>query len=493
MKKALLTMMCLFAMMATSRSIMAQEVTITLTPGWSWIGFPGTDTLDLATAFGSFTPMEGDVIKSKNAVSSYISYGSYNMWYGTLNTLEPGKGYMYKSNRTEPVTLTFQVQPSTSQVVVTTSEPTDITAASVVVGGTVTLPEGSHIFLSGVCWGTDQMPTVDDNHTSDGSGTNDFTTSLMGLTSNTTYYVRAYVVTDFGLAYGEERSFTTLDYSGNVPEGAIDGLFSVSATQQVYFSQGNLQYKAIDSLWRFAENQFDYIGDANSHISQFYDGWIDLFGWGTSGFDHGANCYQPWSRSSNYVDYYAYGSWNKNLSDQSGQADWGCNAISNGGNQENQWRTLSQSEWNYVLFGRNTTSGIRFAKATIRELIIDTISNDTVFNNVHGIVLLPDNWSESAYILNDANVSGAPYETNIILDNMWQYIETVGAVFLPAAGTRNGFSNVLYANSYGYYWSTTYDDSRYACFLSFSDHFVYSNDSFYRFFGRSVRLVSNAE
>ena len=479
MKKALLTMMCLVAMMAASTNSKAQQVTITLTPGWSWIGFPGTDTLDLATAFGTFTPMEGDVIKSKNAVSSYISYGSYNMWYGTLTTLEPGKGYMYKSNRTEPVTLTFQVQPSTSQVVVTTSEPTDITAASVVVGGTVTLPEGSHIFLSGVCWGTNQMPTVDDNHTSDGGSTNDFTTSLIGLTSNTTYYVRAYVVSDYGLAYGDEQSFTTLDYSGNVPEGAIDGLFSVSATQQVYFSKGNLQYKAIDNLWRFAENQFDYIGDANSHISQYYDGWIDLFGWGTSGFNHGANCYQPWSRSSNYVDYYAYGSWNKNLSDQSGQADWGYNSISNGGSQENLWRTLSQSEWDYVLFNRNTITGIRFAKATV--------------NNVHGIVLLPDNWNDSTFVWNDANEGGAPYETNMITDSMWEDIEVLGAVFLPAAGNRNGNSNVLYSNSYGYYWSTTYGNNRYAYSMDFSDNSIDSEGGFYRFFGRSVRLVSNAE
>ena len=416
-------------------------------------------------------------------------------WRGNISQFYPGYGYMYKSTRTEPVTVTFNVQQHNLQVVVTTSAPTDITASSAVVGSTVVIDDGNHIYARGVCFNTMQMPTVDDNHTVDGTGTGSFSTTLIGLTPSNTYYVRAYVVTDYGLVYGEEQSFTTLEISGIVPEGAIDGLFSVSAMQQVYFSQGNLQYQHQDSvgIWRFAENQYDYIGNANSHISQSYSGWIDLFGWGTSGYNHGGNCYQPWSTSSNYADYYAYGVWNKNLSDENGTADWGCNAISNGGNQENQWRTLSQAEWNYVLFGRNTTSGIRFAKATIRELIIDTISNDTVFNNVHGIVLLPDNWSESAYILNDVNVSGAPYETNIILDNMWQYIESVGAVFLPAAGDRNGFSNILYPNQMGYYWSTTYDDSRYACFLTFTDHSVNPNDSFYRFFGRSVRLVSDAE
>lgn len=475
MKKVLLTLMCMAAMMAASRSIMAQEVTITISPGWNWISYPRADTMELTTAMGTFTPAEGDMIKSRYGFSEYYE----NEWFGNLQQFYPGLGYHYRSNRTEPVTLTFQMQQSISQVVVTTSEPTDITATSVVVGGTVTPPEGSHIFLSGVCWGTNQMPTVDDNHTSDGGSTNDFTTSLIGLTSNTTYYVRAYVVSDYGLAYGDEQSFTTLDYSGNVPEGAIDGLFSVSATQQVYFSKGNLQYKAIDNLWRFAENQFDYIGNANSHISQYYDGWIDLFGWGTSGFNHGANCYQPWSRSSNYVDYYAYGSWNKNLSDQSGQADWGYNSISNGDSQENLWRTLSQSEWDYVLFNRNTVTGIRFAKATV--------------NNVHGIVLLPDNWNDSTFVWNDANEGGAPYETNMITDSMWEDIGVLGAVFLPAAGNRNGNSNVLYSNSYGYYWSTTYGNNRYAYSMDFSDNSIDSEGGFYRFFGRSVRLVSNAE
>ena len=57
--------------------------------------------------------------------------------------------------------------------------------------------------------------------------------------------------------------------------------FSVSATEQVTFSKGNLQYHPAKKQWRFAEHQTDYIGDANRNISSTYDGWIDLFGWGT--------------------------------------------------------------------------------------------------------------------------------------------------------------------------------------------------------------------
>ena len=475
MKKVLFTLVCLLAMMAAGTSLKAQEITITLNPGFTWISYLGTEPQDFSTVLGSFTPTVGDIILSQGGSATYLANGQ---WRGSISQFYPGYGYMYKSNRTEPVTLTFNMQQPALQVVVTTSEPTGITSSNAVVGGSVTVDEGNYVYARGVCWGMVQMPTVNGNHTSDGIGTGTFATTLIGLTPSTTYYIRAYVITNYGLAYGEEQSFTTLDSgSSSVPEGALDGLFSVNATQQVYFSQGNLQYyrDTITETWRFAENQYDYIGNDNSN----WNGWKDLFGWGTSGYDHGANCYQPWSRSTNYSDYYAYGNWNSNLSDQSGMADWGYNAISNGGNQENLWRTLSQSEWDYVFFARTTTSGIRFAKATV--------------NGVHGVILLPDSWSESAFILNDANASGAPYESNVITDSMWEVLEACGVVFLPAAGYRYGSSSFLYLNLMGSYWSTTYGDSRYAYNLSFADNSIDSDGCFYRYFGRSVRLVRNAE
>ena len=71
------------------------------------------------------------------------------------------------------------------------------------------------------------------------------------------------------------------------------GVFSVSETLQVMFSPGNLQFNAAEGThecadgtsrqgtWRFADNQWDYIGSANLNISSTYDGWTDLFGWGT--------------------------------------------------------------------------------------------------------------------------------------------------------------------------------------------------------------------
>ena len=82
-------------------------------------------------------------------------------------------------------------------------------------------------------------------------------------------------------------------------DGATCSRFSVSPTQQVRFSRGNLQYNAalnshatadgntLQGTWRFAEHQYDIIGTANVNSSSNYNGWIDLFGWGTSGWNNG--------------------------------------------------------------------------------------------------------------------------------------------------------------------------------------------------------------
>lgn len=225
------------------------------------------------------------------------------------------------------------------------------------------------------------------------------------------------------------------------PEGAIDGHFTINDNGDwVFFSKGNLQYQASTNIWKFAENQYDYVGDANSNISQTYSGWIDLFGWGTSGYDHGAVCYQPWSTNTNNSNYYAYGQSNYNLNDQTGQADWGYNAISNGGNQENLWRTLTAQEWDYLVSWRSTASGINSVKAIV--------------NGVNGAIIVPDNWIASTYPLNGGN----NYDSNVISAEDWTNIlETNGAVFLPAAGYRYG-STVTDSGSKGYYWPSSYWD-----------------------------------
>ena len=267
-----------------------------------------------------------------------------------------------------------------------------------------------------------------------------------------------------------------------LPGGAIDGLFSVNATQQVYFSQGNLQYigSAATPFWKFADHQWDYFGD-NGQAGDDENIDRDLFGWGTSGYDHGAVCYQPWHVSTNDNDFYAYGDWHKNLYDETGQADWGYNAIANGGNQQNSaWRTLTQPEWYYVLVTRSTACGIRWAKGTV--------------NGIRGLILLPDNWNVSIYALNDTNSGNANFTTNTVTASDWTNIlEANGAVFLPSAGRRYG-NSLQYVGDIGFYWSASYSTVDYSFFmvcqsggLAVYDYFGHRNN------GYSVRLVRDAE
>ena len=260
--------------------------------------------------------------------------------------------------------------------------------------------------------------------------------------------------------------------------GYINGLFSVNDSVQVYFSQGNLQYKASTNTWRFAENQYDIIGDGNANIASDYDDWIDLFGWGTSGYNHGAVCYQPWSTSIDSDDYHAYGNENSNLYDQTGQADWGYNAISNGGGTINSWRTLRYQEWAYVFNTRNTSSGIRFAPAQVNE--------------VNGMIVLPDNWDPATYSLDGVNSYESSYTTNAITAESWSVMENAGAVFMPAAGIRD-VTHVTAIEYTGAYWSSSQADGQEAVFVRFNDGGFDPSNVSTRCLGFSVRLVHQAQ
>ena len=84
-------------------------------------------------------------------------------------------------------------------------------------------------------------------------------------------------------------------------------------------------------------------------------------------------------------------------------------------------RRLTEDECKYLLNSRYTPSGKRYAKATV--------------NNVHGMIILPDDWNENYYTLNSCNSASANYDSNIITASDWNDIFDVhGAAFLPAAG-----------------------------------------------------------
>ena len=223
---------------------------------------------------------------------------------------------------------------------------------------------------------------------------------------------------------------------------------SVSVDKKVIFAPGNLQYQASTNTWRFAEHQYDYIGDANKNISTTYSGWIDLFGWGTGN--------NPTNTSTSYSDYSTF-------------TDWGTNIIN--GNVANTWRTLTNAEWGYI-FNTRTNASSLYGIATV--------------NGTKGLILLPDSWSLSSGLT--FNAGTAAYTNNVYSTTQWSQMESAGAVFLPAAGDRLGTS-VYYVQSYGFYWSSTVYGSVDAYRLYFYDRFLLPQNGINRRYGQSVRLV----
>lgn len=91
--------------------------------------------------------------------------------------------------------------------VLTTAAAANITAISAVSGGNITSEGASAVTARGVCWSTNQTPTIADSKTANGTGAGSFTSNIANLTTNTTYYARAYATNSYGTGYGGVISF----------------------------------------------------------------------------------------------------------------------------------------------------------------------------------------------------------------------------------------------------------------------------------------------
>ena len=262
----------------------------------------------------------------------------------------------------------------------------------------------------------------------------------------------------------------------------LHGLFSVGASSKVDFAFGNLQANTVNKgsiwTWRFAQNQWEIIGESNNIISgngtTSSNGSLDLFGWvgasnttwsGSLGTTLNAAMYGVSDGvATNDTRYYG------NVIGEVLKSDWG-NTIGS------SWSTPTITELAYLFDSRTTPSGIRFAVATV--------------NSVGGVILLPDDWSSSYHSLNKTNTKGAAYSSNTIDSEHWASdFEAYGAVFLPATGYRN-VKAVLGASSYGRYWTSTSNESDVgqARALVFNGSAINTNGSIQRYYGQAVRLV----
>jgi gliding motility-associated-like protein len=96
-----------------------------------------------------------------------------------------------------------------------TNAATSVTVTSATLGGNVTNDGGASVTERGVVYSTVAMPTTADTKVQIGTGIGIFSQSVAGLTTSTTYFVRAYAINASGTAYGSQVSFTTTAIVGN--------------------------------------------------------------------------------------------------------------------------------------------------------------------------------------------------------------------------------------------------------------------------------------
>ena len=151
----------------------------------------------VANSSGVATVDITNAIPSSGTLYAVVTRQQYQPWFGTIEVVTPA------------------MAPT-----VTTTAISNIDKTTATGGGNVTADGGASVTARGICWSTSQNPTISGSHTTDGTGTGNFTSAMTGLTANTTYYVRAYATNSVGTAYGEEVSFTTLP--AGIP-GDVDG------------------------------------------------------------------------------------------------------------------------------------------------------------------------------------------------------------------------------------------------------------------------------
>jgi hypothetical protein len=188
-----------------------------------------------------------------------IAYVNGSNWTVTVTGLSQNTKYYVRSFATTQYGTSYSEQVSFT----TSYDP--------VVFGTLTIQETSFYYAKaqcainsygsatvireGYCFSTRQTPSVNDNVILCDSSSE--VTVIQPLETNTKYYIRRFVQNSMGTYYGDELSFTTL----NAPQYAIPGKFSISSTNTVLFSCGNLIQE--DSRFYFADSQYFVSNESN--------------------------------------------------------------------------------------------------------------------------------------------------------------------------------------------------------------------------------------
>ncbi|NVO21709.1 MAG: hypothetical protein HXX13_18565, partial [Bacteroidetes bacterium] len=211
---------------------------------------PTVATIAASAITATTATLNGTVNPNGLATTYYFQYGLTTSYGSTTTSTSAGSGstavavsaaltgltagatYHYRIAGTNTDGTNYGVDMSFTALgaaTVTTTAASSITQTTATSGGTVTSDGGYSITARGVCWSTSASPTISGSHTSDGTGTGVFTSSLTGLLPVTLYHIRAYATNANGTYYGSDLTFTT-DGAAVVTTTAASAITNTTAT-----------------------------------------------------------------------------------------------------------------------------------------------------------------------------------------------------------------------------------------------------------------------
>jgi PKD repeat protein len=177
---------------------------------------------------------DGGTSTERNPSHSYTTTGSYTVSLTAQNSA---------GENTKTMANYIAISQSAVLPSVVTSGVTYLSQTSVTSGGNVTSDGGATVTARGVCWNTTGNPTVADNHTTDGTGTGNYTSTVTGLSAGVTYYIRAYATNSIGTAYGSQMPFSIQAVNGLIAYYPFNGSTNdESGNGNNGISKGSLQY-----------------------------------------------------------------------------------------------------------------------------------------------------------------------------------------------------------------------------------------------------------
>ena len=360
---------------------------------------------------------------------------------------------------------------------VSTITATNVTSNSAISGGTISSDGGNTIISKGVCWSITINPTINDSHTNEGSGANNFTSTISNLAPGTNYYYRAYITNSNGTYYGStyvlsipvtlptvtttEASFITINSAVSGGNVTSDGGAAITARGVCWDPATILGNHTVDGsgLGSFTSNLTNLQGNA--------DIWVRAYATNSAGTAYGepvfvatyapnavadfdgnlysivSICNQAWTKSNLNVTHYRNGDVIPQVTDPT------------------QWANLTTGAWCY--YNNDPSNGAVYGK----------LYNWYAVNDPRG--LAPQGWhiptdSEWTILTNclggESLAGGKMKETSSSQTDTYSWYYDSGATNLsgfsakPASWRYTESSGTLFGGNYpikmsAFWWSST--------------------------------------